>query len=303
MTHLFKTTAIAAFALLMGCASSDAQTAEATQQFAPGPALFVARDADSTMYLFGTMHLRRPGGEWGGPIARAGIAEASEVWTELEISPEVEAQGQSLAVQYGLAEPGRPLSSYFSAEENARIAAVAQRYGIQAAQLEQFRPWLAGLTFSILPMMQAGYDPNAGADRLIDAYGDANGKTMRWFETAEQQIQWLAGFSDDIQRQMLLEAVDEAETGAELMNQMATAWETGDLATLERLVVTDMRDEYPEFYQVLLADRNDRWVETLTQELNGSGVDFVAVGAGHMLGEDGVVAQLRARGFTVERVE
>jgi len=288
--------ALAAIALA-GCASGS------EPQFPPGPALFVARDADSTMYLFGTLHIRRPGVAWGGAQAQAGLAATEEVWTELEISPETDAQTQSLALRYGLAAQGRPLSSYFNAEENARINATAQRLGLQPQMLEAMKPWLAGITFAVLPMVQAGYDPNAGADRMIDAFGDANGKTMRAFETAEDQISMLAGFSDEVQRQMLLEAVEEAEEGSGEMDAMATAWETGDLRALERYVITDMREEYPDFYDVLLVRRNNAWVEVLNRELQGSGVDFVAVGAGHMLGPQGLIAQLRARGYTVERVE
>ncbi|MGH6952434.1 MAG: TraB/GumN family protein [Vitreimonas sp.] len=267
------------------------------------PALFVARDADSTMYLFGTLHIRRPGPSWGGARAQAGLAEADEVWTELIISPEIDAQTQLLALRHGMADAGRPLSSYFSSEENARIGAAAQRFGLQPQVLDAMKPWLAGITLALMPMIQAGYDPNAGADRLIDAYGDANGKTMRAFETAEEQIQMLASLSDEVQREMLLEALGEAEGGAEEMEAMAGAWESGDMATLERMVVSDLRAHYPDFYRMLLVERNNAWVGVLTRELEGAGVDFVAVGAGHMLGEDGVVAQLRRRGYTVERVE
>mgnify|MGYP001288842128 CR=1 FL=1 len=290
--------ALAAIALA-GCASTNV----AEPRFPPGPALFVARDADSTMYLFGTLHIRRPGAPWGGARAQAGLAAAEEVWTEMEISPASEAQTQALALQHGLAAPGQPLSSYFSEEENARINATATRLGLQPQMLQAMKPWLASITLAVLPMMQAGYDPSAGADRMIDAYGDAHGKTMRAFETAEQQVLMLAGFSIEVQRQMLLEAIDEAEAGNVQMDAMATAWENGDLVTLERFVVTEMRAEYPDFYDVLLVRRNNAWVDVLVRELEGAGVDFVAVGAGHMLGEHGVIEQLRARGYRVERVE
>ena len=93
------------------------------------------------------------------------------------------------------------------------------------------------------------------------------------------------------------------DTTAPKPEAMAAAWESGDLATLERMVVDDLRREYPDFYRVLLVERNNAWVEVLARELEGEGVDFVAVGAGHMLGRDGVIAQLRRRGYTVERME
>ncbi len=254
------------------------------------------------MYLFGTMHIRRAGRPWGGAHAQAGLMEAEEIWTELLISPENDVATQQLALQRG-ASSTRPLSSWLNAEQNARLAAVTQSFGLPAEAFERMQPWLASLTLTVLPMMRAGFESDAGADRQIDAVGDANGKRMRAFETPEQQINLMAGLNDEVQRQMLLEAIEAAEKGGAQMDVMATAWETGDLATLERLAVTDLRDGYPEFYSLLLADRNDAWVEVLVAELQGAGVDFIAVGAGHLLGEDGLVAQLRARGYAVERLE
>jgi uncharacterized protein YbaP (TraB family) len=125
---------------------------------------------------------------------------------------------------------------------------------------------------------------------------------MRAFETAVAQIGFLSELSPHLQRQMLREAIDETERGPALLAQLTTAWESGDIETLDRLVVADTRTDYPELYEVLFRRRNAAWMETLMHELDGAGVDFVAVGAGHLLGEDGLVAQLRARGVSVERV-
>jgi hypothetical protein len=101
---------------------------------------------------------------------------------------------------------------------------------------------------------------------------------------------------------MLLEAIDQAEAGAQILDEMSAAWERGDTAALERLLNDEMRRDYPEVYEALIRRRNEAWMATLTQELAGQGVDFVAVGAAHIIGEDGLVAQLQARGVQVERV-
>jgi uncharacterized protein len=295
--------AIASIALVWGCASSGAPAqTEPARQATSGPALYVARDADSAIYLYGTIHLRRDGEPWGSPDVEAALARSEEIWTELEISPEAEAQTQQLAMQSGIAPAGRPLSSWLTPDENQRLAATAQRFGLQAQQLEPLQPWFAALTLTVLPMMQAGYNPQAGVDRAIDAFGDANGKRMRAFETPQQQIGFFANLSPELQRQMLVEAIDEADRGAEMLDQMSAAWERGDVSALETLLNEQMRDEYPEVYAVLITQRNQAWVATLVQELGGSGVDFVGVGAAHLVGPDGLVAQLRARGVTVERV-
>ncbi len=285
--------AFAAFVALSG-APADAQ-----QQI--NPPLYVVRDADSTMYLFGTVHIRPRGADWGNDHVRAAISESQEVWTEIEISPAADARAQQLAMQLGAAE-GRPLSSWLSAEENAALAAALTRLGVPAAALEGQEPWIAALTLSIVPMLQAGYDPNSGVDRAVDAYAEAGGKTMRTFETVEQQLGFFDGMDAEVQREMLSEAIAQAPEVPAMMAQLTRAWEGGDEAALTALVIDETRREYPELYDAIFVRRNNAWMQVIANELNGAGVDFVAVGAGHLLGAEGLVAQLRARGYTVERV-
>lgn len=280
-----------------------ALSGSAFAQDAIDPALYVVRDADSTMYLYGTVHVRPNGADWADAEVRAALAESQEIWTEILMSPETDAQAQQLALQMGRADPGRPLSSWLTPEENARLNALTGRLGMPTGALEQFQPWLAGLTLSIIPIMQAGYSPMSGVDRNVDAYGDANGKTMRALETVEQQLGFFDGFSEEIQRQFLVESIDEAENGVALINMLSVAWERGDIEGLEGAVITETREQYPELYNTIFVQRNNAWMDVLVAEMQGSGVDFIAVGAGHLLGEDGLVEQFRARGFTVERVE
>lgn len=292
---MIRTTILAAVSLFALSASACAQ-----ETF--DPALYVVRDADSAMYLYGTVHVRPRGTDWGDEDVRSALASAEEIWTEIEISPEADARAQALAMELGQAPADRPLSSWLTPEENERLNTLTQRLGIPRAYLETMQPWMAGLTLSLLPIMQAGYDPMSGVDRAIDAYGDANDKSMRAFETIEQQLGFFAGLSEETQREFLREAIEEAEQGPAMIADMTTAWERGDLESLERVVVDDTRREYPDVYEALFLQRNNAWMEVLAREMQGSGVDFVAVGAGHLLGEDGLVQQMRARGYTVERV-
>lgn len=286
--------AFVAFLALTGCANAGNDTIN--------PALYVVRDADSTLYLYGSVHVRPAGSAWGDADVRAALDQADEIWTEMEISPQADAQAQALSQRLGLAPHDRPLSSWLSAEENARLAALTRQLGIPRASLESMQPWYAALALSFAPILRAGYDPQSGVDRAIDAYGDAHGKRMRWFETVEQQMSLLANLSPDLQRAMLREAIDENQTGPQSIADMTAAWEQGDIAMLQRLVVEDMRDDYSELYEVMFVRRNTAWMRQLTHELDGAGVDFVVVGAGHLIGPDGLVAQLRARGYAVERV-
>jgi uncharacterized protein YbaP (TraB family) len=284
-------------ALALGACATAAPRAEA----APEPALWAVRDADSTIYLYGTIHMRKAGAPWGGPAAARALDEADEVWTEVEIDRAREAEVQAIVVQYGI-DTSRTLSSRLSPERAAQLKSVAGQIGLPLAQVETMKPWLASLTFSIVPMMQAGYDPEHGVDRSIDRAARAAGKRMRWFETGEEQIRFLSGFDEPLQIAMLEEALDEVNEGPAVLAEMEAAWERGDVDMLTRRLVDEMKRDYPELYDVLLTRRNAAWVETLMKELEGSGVDFVAVGAAHLAGPDSVPVMLRKRGLRVERV-
>lgn len=293
---------VRAFAALL--ALSAASCAQAPAQEAGGitPLLYAVRDRDSTIYLYGTVHVRPRGADWANARVRAAIDESSEVWTELMMNPETDARTQQLAMQLGRAPQGRPLSSWLTPEENASLNAVTTRLGLPQGALEPFQPWMAALTLTLVPLMQAGYDPQSGVDRQLDAYADSAGKTMRALETPEQQLSFFANLSPELQREMLREGIEESGNVAEMIGQMTASWERGDERALADAVIEDTREEYPELYQMLFVQRNNAWMEELTREMEGSGVDFVAVGAGHIIGGDGLAAQFRARGYRVERI-
>jgi uncharacterized protein YbaP (TraB family) len=293
-----RTAFVALIAALAASACADAKPSGAPAE----PAVFAVRDADSTIYLYGTVHVRPNGSDWGGPIAHAALASASDVWTEMDISPETDARGQQIARQLSAAPANRPLSSWLTPTENARLAALCARLGIESSALEPLQPWAASLTLTLLPIMRAGYDPQSGVDRDVDAYADAHHLREHAFETIDEQLGFLAGLSPQLQHQMLLEAIDEAAQGPSEIAEMTRAWERGDTAALERSVVDETRRDYPELYQVLFVRRNAAWLPVIERELAGSNTEFVAVGAGHLLGPDGLIAQLRARGLHVERV-
>ncbi|MBL8547093.1 MAG: TraB/GumN family protein [Hyphomonadaceae bacterium] len=288
--------------LVFGFVAACASTPTNNDAAGAAPALFVARDADSTMYVYGTIHLRRAGDAWGGAHVEAALAQSEEIWTEVDMDPAAEARGQAEALRLGMS-PQNNLSAHLTAEDDERLIALCQRLGLPPQALERMQPWMAALTLSLMPMMQAGYDPQAGVDRAVVAWGRANSKTLRSFETPEQQIALFAGFDHDEQMEMLRYSFESAEQSVELVNTLSGAWDRGDIATLEARIVTEARNSAPDMYQAFYADRNDAWMSVLSRELEGAGVDFVAVGSGHLYGPDGLIAQLRARGVRVERVQ
>ena len=266
-----------------------------------GPALWAIRDADSTIYLFGTVHVLRPTTAWGSAKVDAAFASAEDIWFEVS-NPDDQAAILPLVQQHGIS-PDRPLSSLLTAEELTALNAAAAGAGLTAAQMDPFRPWLAGLTLAVAPLIKAGYDPQSGVELILKARADAAGKPVHGFETLDKQVGILAGMSEADQLDFLrstLEAYDDATVE---LDAMVNAWASGDMDTFEKISVDEMRDEAPAVYEALLVQRNTDWAGQIQTLLAGSGTAFIAVGAAHLAGEDSVQEILKDRGVAVTREE
>lgn len=263
-----------------------------------GPALWVIKDADSTLYLFGSVHVLRPTTGWASPRVEAAFDSASDIWFEIS-NPDDQAAVMPLIQQHGLS-PQTPLSSRLTPEENAELEAAAQAMGASAAQLQPMKPWLAALSLSVAPLVKAGYDPKSGVELVLKARAEAAGKPIHAFETIDKQIGILANLPDDVQMAFLRETLKDYENAVTMLDTMVEAWAKGDVATLDRVMVEEMKAASPALYQALLVDRNTDWANQIQTLLEGSGTAFIAVGAGHLTGDDSVQAILQQRGVTVE---
>jgi uncharacterized protein len=263
------------------------------------PAMWVIRDKDSTIYLVGTIHLLRPGAEWDATKVRKTVTESSELWLEVS-NIDDQASTLPLVNQYGM-DPKKTLSSRLNPAQKEKLDTVAASLGIPPASLEPMRPWMAALTFSILPWMKAGYDPNAGVDHVLRAQAEKEGDKIYGFETAEEQIRFLADLPEAEQIAFLEQTLDEVEKGVAQVEKLAKAWMDGDNETIGSLLVTELKQEAPALYQKLVVQRNIAWSKKIAGILKGSGVQQIAVGAAHLVGPDSVQVQLAKLGIKAER--
>lgn len=263
-----------------------------------GPGLWVIRDADSTIYLFGTVHVLRPTTAWGSPRVDAAFDSASEIWFEIA-NPDDQAAMTAVIMEHGM-DPSRPLSSLLTAEEIARLDEAASAIGVSAAQLDTLRPWLVALTLQTAPLAKAGYDPQSGVELVLKARAGAAGKTVKGFETIDEQVRILATMPEAVQLGLLRASLEDFDEAATLLDTMVDAWARGDMATLDRIIVEEMKVETPEVYEALLVRRNQNWADQIETLLAGSGTAFIAVGAGHLAGDDSVQSILESRGVAVE---
>lgn len=280
--------------------AASAYVADArTPAMGDGPALWVVKDADSTIYLFGTIHVLRPETRWESAKVTAAFNSASDVWFEIS-NPDDAAALIPLIQQYGVS-PATPLSSLLTPGELTELNAAAAVLGVSGAQMDIFRPWYAGLTLSLAPLKKAGYDPNSGVELTLKARAEAAGKPVHGFETLDKQVLLLANLPQDIQLEFLRSTLKDFDNAGTELDQLVAAWTAGDVAALDRVANDDMKAEAPDIYKALLTDRNEGFADQIETLLARSGTAFVAVGAAHLAGKDSVQSMLAARGIDVER--
>jgi uncharacterized protein YbaP (TraB family) len=265
------------------------------------PALWAIKDKDSTIYLFGTVHVLKPSTQWRSPKITKAFQDADDVVMEIE-QPENPATTHALMMKYGV-DRTAPLSTKLKPESYAKLQAAAQSMGLSPRDLQAMRPWLAALTVSLTPLLKAGYDPENGVEKLLTAQAKAAGKPISAFETLEQQVRFFADMTPDQEAQLLESTLDEIDDGPTKIDALVTAWAAGDQRELKRQMVDEMRTDYPDVYRLLLVDRNQDWAHQLKTRLAGSGISFVAVGAGHLAGPDSLQAQLKKLGIKAKRVK
>ena len=264
-----------------------------------GPALWSISDADSTIYLFGTIHVLRPETPWGSAKVDAAFEASDDLILEFS-NPDDQAALVPIFRQYGFS-PDRPLSDLLTADELADLDAAARTVGGTAAGMETLRPWLAAISLAMAPLVRAGYDPGSGAELLLKARAVAAHKPVGGLETADGQIAMIAGLSEETQLAILrstLEEFDEAMTG---VDALVSAWAAGDVEAINRMIVVEMRAQSQEVYDALLVRRNTAWADQIQTLLAGSGTTFIAVGSAHLAGDDSVQEILEARGVEVTR--
>ncbi|RIJ68663.1 TraB/GumN family protein [Brevundimonas sp. LPMIX5] len=265
-----------------------------------GPPLWVVRDADSTVYLFGTVHVLRPGTAWGSDKVDAAFASASDIWVEIADQDD-QAVVMPVIQQHGV-DPSRPLSSILSAADFAAFDKLAQANGASGAALDAYRPWLAAFMISMSGPTNAGYRSEAGVDKTLMDRARAQGKALHGFETADIQVRLIAGMSEEAQVAYLNNYVRNADGIVTNLDDTVAAWLKGDAAEAGRLNRVNTRDIHEDIHRAALIERNADWTNQIETMMQGAGTAFVAVGAAHLMDQDSVIDMLTAKGFTVERL-
>jgi uncharacterized protein YbaP (TraB family) len=319
MSFMKKMVLAALLALLPGFACAQAPTAPAANQTTPvvdaparpplpgadrdaDPALWVVRDADTTIYLFGTIHLL-DGRTWFNDEVRTAFDSAGELVLEARL-PENPAELQGMVLRYALNPQGPALSSRLTPAQNAALDRALGSLGVPARAFDRMEPWFVSLTLSAALVQQLGTSAENGPETILTRAAQARHIPIGELEGMEHQIRIFDGMPEELQLTQLRQTLDELDHFAEKLVPLLTAWSRGDVAGLTAAIAGDEGESADDraLHQALFTNRNTAWATWIQQRLTRPGTVFIAVGAAHLAGRDSVQALLRARGVRSRRV-
>lgn len=262
------------------------------------PPVWVVKNKDSEIVLFGSVHVLPPGLNWAPPALDRALKTADEIWFELPIDAQSEADTAALATQTGVLPPDGSLFRLLSPQDDALMSKVAAAYDVSTALLDRLQPWLAEIALSGGAYRKVGADANDGVEKTIAAMATPNAKREA-FETPAEQVGLLASGTFEEQVASLRETLHEMDEKPDEYEVLVKAWVDGDIATLDREALAPLRDASPGLFRRLVTERNARWTQVLDARMKDHGRTVVVVGVGHLIGPDGVPARLRALGYSV----
>ncbi len=264
------------------------------------PALYQVDGENGRLYLFGTVHALPPD-VLPLPDSITGALAASDVLVlELDLQELDPAVLGALTMQRGMYLSGNGLRSRVSSHTWDRVQTLAQRHGLPPTMLDRMRPWLAGLTLTMAELASLGVTAEQGVDLYLAEEARKHGLRFRALETAEAQLGALADLPEASQIRMLEESLSEMQRLEAEFDNLLAAWQSGELARVEAMTEQWIRAD-DAVYQAMILDRHGRWLPQLERMLEAGETAFVAVGALHLTGEDGLLEELRQQGYRVTR--
>ncbi|MBY0550073.1 MAG: TraB/GumN family protein [Candidatus Obscuribacterales bacterium] len=258
-----------------------------------------------TAYLIGTLHMVR-GSFYPLPKEMETAFHQSEFLVlEIDLSKTDPSVMQKLLATKGIYPSGDSLSKHLTEASRKALSEYLTRQGQPIAAYDKMRPWLVALLLTKGELQKMGFQPELGIDQHFLHEARATEKKVLGLETEEFQISLLAGFPDDLQDEMLRLTLLEVKELRTVADDMMAKWRAGDDKGLDFVLTKDTR-KHPELQPVqekMLYERNVTMTAKIEEMLATGKTHFVAVGSGHMVGEKGIIASLRKKGYQVEQVK
>ena len=254
-----------------------------------------------SVYLVGSIHVLSPDFYPLNPALEQTFKDSDLLVEEVDYAEMLDPSVQLQSLSRGMMPAGQSLDKVLSPATLALVRKAMGDLGPAGDALMQFKPWMLSVALEGFELAKVGFDPELGLDKHFYDLAKAAGKPVQGLETAEYQISRFDTMTMEQQDRMLAETLKALDTEVASVNKLGDAWKAGDAPTVERVVLADLKSD-PVMYQRLLVERNRNWMPKIEALFPRKGHALVVVGAAHLIGPDGLLAMLRAKGYTVEQL-
>jgi uncharacterized protein len=254
------------------------------------------------VYLLGTIHVAKADLYPLATIIEDKFKQADTLVEEIDLSDATKS-AQRVVSEQGTYPLSDTVANHLSEVTRTHLAAYFQNSG-QEATVARMKPWLISLMILRQETERQGFDPAQGLDKHFSDEALQIHKPVGSLETTEAQLGLFSSFSDEFQDRLLLSSLIESEKGDERIDEMLLAWKAGDAGAMQEIYDRDTRD-YPQLRPLMkkmFDDRNDAMAQQIEGFMQTAKTYFVAVGAGHLIGEQGILSQLRQKHFQVDQL-
>jgi hypothetical protein len=302
---VFWKRALAIAALALCCFTSEGAPPPAAGDSAPKHFLWKVTGSKGVVYLFGTIHAAKADFYPLPSIIEDSFEKADTLIEEIDISEPAEAaRAQQGLMENGDYPNGDTITNHLSEVTRSHLAAYVKMGGLPEQAIAHMRPWLVSVLVELREMKQMGFDPSYGLDRHFLEEARQSHKQIGALEDAGSQLKMLSSLSEEFQDRLLLSSLVDMEKSRDVLNFLTQAWQSGDDAAVQELITSSVRD-YPQLKPLmteLFDDRNTAMAAKIERFLQTPKSYFVAVGAGHLVGNQGILGQLQRKNFKVEQL-
>jgi uncharacterized protein len=289
-------------AAVSAIAASACTAAPAAEPAAASPALWQVADEDTTIYLFGTIHLLPKDTKWRSAEFDKAVAGADTLVVETivdEQNPSLFAEEfKRLATSPGLP----PLLDRVEPEKRTALRETLARFKISENGLDGLETWAAAVVLVQLQLLEIGLDPKSGVESTLKAQFTDGGKPIGQLESNGEQLSYFDTLPEAVQRKFLTDVLDDSAALKGEFDGMLATWSKGDVKGIANTFNSELADD-PELRDALLVLRNANWAKWVKARLDQPGTVMVAVGAGHLAGDQSVLRLLENQGLKVRRVQ
>ena len=266
------------------------------------PALWSVSDADTTVYLFGTIHLLPDKYSWRTARFDQAVAGSNELVLETIVDDKDPMKLVGILTRLGFSNNVPPIASRVPAAQVPALEAAIAKSGIPRSAFDKMESWAAAFMLLGNQFKDLGLKSDQGVEMSLRTSFTSQGKPIGELETNSEQLGYFDTLPESAQRALLEGAIEDPANMRRAFQAMLAAWSRGDVRAIARSFNRDL-SAAPELKTALLNRRNANWSRWIEQRMARPGSVLIAVGAGHLAGSDSVLELLKRDGYKVERVQ